>query len=326
MPCYNAMPYLAQALESIMNQTYTNLEILCINDGSTDETGNVLEEYAKKDQRIRVVHNEINLKLIGTLNKGIQLANGDFIARMDADDISDINRIEVLLNELKSYDVDIVSCNYDFINADGGRVKRNFIKCISASEIEFASYFFTPIGHPLILGKKEVFENNPYSLNDYSLHAEDYELWTRLIRLNYKIINIPRALYSFRINPESVSRKYETIQNQNFVSIAHNHIEIFLERKLERAIIQVAVNRMEQFSKSELKAGLKLIEEIHVKFSDKLNRVHFYDIVAFQKADIFLQVIRKASFKYKVWAILNLFRLVLSSLKSKKLWLYLRSK
>lgn len=60
MPCYNALPYLPEALESILNQTYTNLETLCINDGSSDNTGEVLEEYSKKDSRIKVIHNETN--------------------------------------------------------------------------------------------------------------------------------------------------------------------------------------------------------------------------------------------------------------------------
>lgn len=326
MPCYNAMPYLPEAIESILNQTYKNLEIICINDGSTDETPLVLDQYAVKDQRIRVVHNETNLKLIGTLNKGIQLAKGEYIARMDADDVSYTNRIEILFKELAINDVDVVSCNYDFIDLKGIKTGNNFIKCVSIKEIEFASYFFTPIGHALILGKRDVFIKNPYSLKDFSLHSEDYELWTRLIRLNYRLINVSKVLYSIRINPESVSRKYEVIQNENFVSIAQNHIELFLERKIERKIIKVVVNRMEQFSISDLKKGFSLMEEIHNKFSTQSKGVRFNNIVAFQKADILLQVIRKARFNCKTWAILKLFGLLLYTTKSKKLWLYLRSK
>src|SRR5690554_4168647 len=109
MPCYKADQFLPIALDSIINQTYTNLEILCINDGSTDKTADILEEYAKKDKRIRVVHNEANLELIVTLNKGIALAKGDYIARMDADDVSHLERIEKLYKTLVKEDVDVVS-------------------------------------------------------------------------------------------------------------------------------------------------------------------------------------------------------------------------
>mgnify|MGYP000858024831 CR=1 FL=1 len=110
MPCYNAMPYLSEALESIINQTYTKLEILCINDGSTDATGVVLEQYAAQDKRIKVVHNEENIKLIATLNKGVELANGKYIARMDGDDISFLHRIEYCVNKMENDDsIDLIS-------------------------------------------------------------------------------------------------------------------------------------------------------------------------------------------------------------------------
>mgnify|MGYP001807244913 CR=1 FL=1 len=116
LPCYNAMPYLREALESIIHQTYTNLEILCINDGSTDETGTVLEEYAATDKRITVIHNETNIKLIRSLNKGIDLSTGEFLARMDSDDVSSPDRIEKELDCLLENEmVDELGCSIDLI-------------------------------------------------------------------------------------------------------------------------------------------------------------------------------------------------------------------
>jgi len=326
IPCYNAMPFLPAALESIINQSYSNLEILCINDGSTDETGEVLDQYAQKDSRINVVHNETNLRLIATLNKAVELASGDYIARMDADDISDINRIKILLNELLVHGADVVSCNYNFLNEAGTEIGKNFIKCISYQEVIFASYFFTPIGHALIVGKKEVFVNNPYSLENYAVHSEDYELWTRLIRQNRKLINVPDILYAIRINSQSVSRKYEAIQNENFVSIAQNHIELFLKKKIKRKIIQIVVNRMDVVAKNELKEAFALIHELHSKFSLEFPDVQSKEIVTFQKTDILLQVFKKGTLYLKFWSVSQLFLIGINSLFSRRFWQFIRSK
>src|SRR5687768_1212088 len=97
LPCYNAAKYLRFAIDSIVSQTYRNLEIILINDGSTDNTGKIIDEFASRDSRIVVVNNPVNLGLIKTLNKGITYITGYYTARMDADDISQVDRIEKLV-------------------------------------------------------------------------------------------------------------------------------------------------------------------------------------------------------------------------------------
>src|SRR4051812_19701656 len=94
MPCYNTEKYFVEAIESIINQTYKNLEIVLINDGSTDSTTELLNQYSEKDKRIKIILNPVNLGLIASLNKGVAAATGDYIARMDADDISVLDRVE----------------------------------------------------------------------------------------------------------------------------------------------------------------------------------------------------------------------------------------
>jgi len=86
MPVYNGEQYLREAIESILTQSFTDFEFLIINDGSTDSSVEIIESY--DDPRIRLIHNEANLKLVATLNKGVDLARGEYIARMDCDDIS----------------------------------------------------------------------------------------------------------------------------------------------------------------------------------------------------------------------------------------------
>jgi len=103
IPCYNCEEYVEEAVMSIIKQTYPNLEILVIDDGSTDNTGNILKILAKEDPRIIYIKNEENLKLIATLNKGLNLCKGKYIARMDADDISLPTRIEKQVNFLEAH-------------------------------------------------------------------------------------------------------------------------------------------------------------------------------------------------------------------------------
>lgn len=325
LPCYNAMPFLPMALDSIIHQTYTNLEIICINDGSSDETPAVLEAYAKKDNRIRVIHNETNLKLIGTLNKAIGLAKGEYIARMDADDISHLERIEKLLSVLTNEKVDVVSCNSEFIDMQGKKISTAFLKAITPIEIKFASYFFTPIGHALLLARKDVFLNNIYCQDDNALHTEDYELWTRMIRNNVKMFNHDEPLYSIRVNDNSVSRKFEEIQKSNFVKSAQVHQEILLNRELNREVVRAAVNRIESPNSFHFKVGFKLIDEILIVFIQKekptkqeIKSLRF--IVAAQKTDIAIQGLKIGNFKLRVVAGINLFGLVLSNAFKTSYW------
>lgn len=313
------MPFLPMALDSIINQTYTNLEIICVNDGSSDRTPLVLEEYAKKDKRIRVIHNETNLKLIGTLNKAIALAKGEYIARMDADDISHVERIEKLFNVLIDKNVDIVSCNRRYIDMQGNHIYKGFLRAFTPSEISFSSYMFTPIGHALIVAKKQIFITFPYAVADYALHTEDYEIWTRMVRNGVKFYNHNEVLYSVRISQNSVTRKYEATQRKNFLLCAKIHQEKLLNEKLKQDIVAISVNRVEYAERLKIKAGIRLVNKLFKAYVDEFNPNSedvktFKYIVITQKTDILIQTIRKVKFFKKVYFGGQLIVLVISQL------------
>lgn len=305
MPCYNAMPYLPEALESIMQQTYTNLEILCINDGSSDETPEVLERYAAQDKRIRVVHNDTNLKLIATLNKGIALAKGEYIARMDADDVAFAERIEEQVNQCLTNDFDFIGSNVLQIDHKGVALKEVFIKAVSNHEIAFSSYFFTPFIHPSVLGKRALFKKLNYAVDPYVLHTEDYEYWTRLVQENYKLSNNAKPLLRLRNNPSSVSHQYESVQRQNFVHCANKHQSKLLQREIDLAITAVAVNRMDKPFLSDVQQGLQLVDEITTLFIKRHpeSSKSFKSIAAMQKVDIAIQLIRSRSIYRKLYGV-----------------------
>lgn len=315
MPCYNAAPYLAEALESIINQTYQNLEILCINDGSTDDTGKILEEYATKDTRIQIIHNDTNLKLIKSLNKGIDLAKGDFIARMDADDISAPERIEKELDfMMQNTEVDVVGCTCYVINETGSILSKKRLRQHNSNSIFFASFFYVPIGHPELLIRTKVLKENHFLEEEHAVHTEDYELWTRLLRLDHKLKNIDLPLHYFRINPNSVSRKFTTIQDNNFVECARRHVDAFFHRDIETKIMQVVVNRIQaSMEPKHFRKGLKEVRWIkkhfleksksHLSFDDKreisiVYKTHLFDICG--------QALKKANWGNKLYALLTL--------------------
>ena len=108
IPCYNAEKYLRESVESIINQSYPNLEIICIDDCSTDSTLAILEELASRDARVKVLHNSRNMKIASSLNRGLEYSTGEYIARMDADDIALPKRIEKQVDYLeKNKETDI---------------------------------------------------------------------------------------------------------------------------------------------------------------------------------------------------------------------------
>jgi len=291
LPCYNAIEYLKEALDSILNQSYTNLEIITIDDGSSDGTLKYLQNQALKDLRIRVISNEKNLGLIKTLNKAINLAQGDYIARMDADDISHPERIEKLFDFLQKTDSDVVSCNFDYLKEDGNFFKTNTLKAISYEEIFLSSFLFTPICHPGLVARKKVFINNVYSLSDSSIHTEDYELWSRMARKNVKFQNLNEKLYSFRINSASVSHKFEDLQKDNFASCAQQHYNLYFKTDISLEIYRIVVNRFNSIKKNELKKAFSLIDDL-VGQSSLDSRKSIKTIGQLQKMDILIQAVR----------------------------------
>lgn len=118
VPVYNCEPYVERCIRSIMEQTYTNLEIICINDGSTDNSGKVLDRLCREDSRIHVIHQQ-NAGVSAARNRGLDTATGELITFVDSDDAIEMDMYETLLQYFKDPDVDIVHCGYKRIRPDG---------------------------------------------------------------------------------------------------------------------------------------------------------------------------------------------------------------
>jgi len=179
MSCYNAGEILARAIESVLSQSFQKFEFIIIEDGSTDNTLDLLKAWSQKDDRIHLVLNEKNLGLAHSLNKGIAAATGKYIARMDADDKAHASRFEKQVTFLESNpSVDIVGTGIVQINQKGEDLGAILLP-EHHKDIVKRAFKKTMLFHPTILARKEVFSN--YGYYDNSLRwAEDSDLWLRI--------------------------------------------------------------------------------------------------------------------------------------------------
>ncbi|MFV0536756.1 MAG: glycosyltransferase family 2 protein [Dysgonomonas sp.] len=225
IPCYNVEKYVVEAVGSISNQTYKNLEIIAINDCSTDSTGELLKQLAKNDSRVRVVDNEVNLKLIQTLNKGVAMCKGEYIARMDADDISLPTRIEKEVAFLeKNKDHDIVSTLFYAFRSENPNKKDLHHSPLLDKELRAYILFKSGICHPAVMIRKRVFTELGLKFESEYLHVEDYALWSQAI-YKTKIGNVNEPLLLYRVHQHQVSTLHEDLQLENKKKVFKIHCQ-----------------------------------------------------------------------------------------------------
>jgi glycosyltransferase involved in cell wall biosynthesis len=155
LPCFESERFLSSALESLLGQTYQEIEVLAVDDGSTDATASILKAFANRDARIRVVTHDANHGLIAALNRGIGEAQGAFIARMDADDVCAPGRIEQQVAALTArQDVGVVGTAVRWVDEDGRPLRPRPVRCIEPGAASFMSVLATPIVHPTLLARE----------------------------------------------------------------------------------------------------------------------------------------------------------------------------
>ncbi len=187
IPVYNVENYVKEAIQSIQNQTYTNLEIIVIDDGSSDKTYTIVEELARNDERIKLYKNEKNLKIVKTLNRALSLSNGEYIARMDGDDISALDRIEKKVKFLEeNKEFDLVGCSMKAIDTDGKQIGQTVHYSNQNLLIESLKYV-TPVSH-IWIARKSLYEK----LNGYReiSGVEDYDFLLRMTSSSFKYTNL----------------------------------------------------------------------------------------------------------------------------------------
>jgi glycosyltransferase involved in cell wall biosynthesis len=198
LPVYNADRFLSLAIESILNQTYKNFELIAIDDGSRDNSLDILKKYAKKDKRIKIIHNQKNQNIANSLNKGIKIAKGQYIARMDADDQSLPNRIESQVKYLlKHQNIVILGGQCKTIDINNKIIGRKLFP-VTNNRICEALYYENPIQHPTVIFNKKLIPKNFSWYNPTLPPAEDYDLFFRLAQFG-KFHNLKKYVLKYRL-------------------------------------------------------------------------------------------------------------------------------
>ena len=208
LPVFNADAFLREAVESILAQSYTNFELLAINDGSTDHSREILASFS--DSRLKIIDNDFNRGLVYTLNRGIDLAKGIYIARMDADDIALSERLELQTRYLdETPNVALVGGQAEFIDSKN----KTFMFCkVPQTHDEIISQIFSCncFIHPSVMFRANIVRDLGGYCHD-ALNAEDYDLWLRIIE-NHDVANLSEILVRYRIHPNQVSQRKLRLQ------------------------------------------------------------------------------------------------------------------
>ncbi len=205
MPVYNCEKYVDEAIESVLNQTFKDFELIIINDGSTDNTLEKIKKYEKTDERIRIINNEKNLRIATSLNNAIDIARADIIARMDGDDISLPTRFEKQYKLMQSDEnLGVVGCNMITIDKDGKDIGMRRYST-NPEFLKKSVFRYSPFAHPATMLRKKAFiEAGKYFPR--FVPAEDLDLWIRIGR-THKFSNVDEFLFKYRVLNSSSSHK-----------------------------------------------------------------------------------------------------------------------
>lgn len=214
LPVYNGESFVAEAIGSILNQTFKDFELIIINDGSTDKSLDIIKSF--KDSRIILINQE-NKGLIQSLNSGISLAKGKLIARMDADDVAFERRLELQVKMFKE-NSDLVLCSAGIIefNEWGGEKARYYP--LREDDIRAEFLFNSAIVHPLSMFLAQVVRDNKISFESQYKYCEDYKFFFEILK-HGKIVNIPKFLLKYRVLSTSQTAIGNSKENERFARI-----------------------------------------------------------------------------------------------------------
>ena len=236
MPAFNAELYIAESIQSILEQSFDDFELIIIDDASTDKTLDILNEYVKKDSRIRVFSNEKNLGIAGNRNLGVSLALGKYLAWQDADDVSLPYRLEQQHQFLETHpEVGIVGGYLELFSGDDIRGVRRYAEGDFA--LRTSMFKYSPIAQPAAMIRKDVLDR--VGIYDLSYPpAEDLDMTFRIGMLS-KLANIPKILIRYRVSETSATGKSLKTMELNTLRIRRKYL---FKTPYQASVMDIAYN------------------------------------------------------------------------------------
>ena len=262
LPVFNCEAYLSDAIQSILIQSFSDFELIVINDASTDSSQSIIQSF--NDKRIREIVNKQNLGLAKSLNIGFKLAKGQYIARMDADDISMPSRLEKqFLFMEENPDIDISGADYELFGEKTRIVKLPY----EDREIKDTLFFNSCIAHPTVIFRHESIKKYMIKYNEKFLYSQDYELWCRLIdKLSFA--NIPDVLLKYRVHKKQSNQRKVDEQSNNANLIRKMNLEkigVDFHEKLFKDYLSIINYDFKVSSKIEVLRAAEILMQIFEK-------------------------------------------------------------
>lgn len=295
LPVYNSEKYLEKAINSILNQTFNDFELIVVNDGSTDKSVNIIKKFMLLDKRIKLIDRN-NKGIVSSLNEAINLSKGEYIARMDADDICLPSRFKDQIEYMKKNDLDLCGTWVEPFN----EVKKHNISRfpVNHSDIVVSSLFYCCINHPSVMVRSKVFDKLKYE----DIAAEDYYLWYEMIANNFKMGNLPKVLLKYRLHNEQITRNKadalkcsaEVISKKiaahfgNLELDTHAHYSKYLKNNEPKTFIKISNNLSSLLKKHNASLNCKhsILSRIYLKSKNKspaLYLTYFIKSFSFRK-------------------------------------------
>lgn len=215
MPVYNAGSYLNVAIDSILNQTFTDFEFVIVNDGSTDESESIILSY--NDPRIRLVNNPKNLGLIASLNVGLEICKGEYIVRMDQDDISLPERIALQVNFMdQNPNIGLIGSWFEDF---GDQIESKLVRySTNDTEIRIRHLYQTHISHPTAVLRSSIIRENNIRFDPEYVHGEDYNCWVTISAF-CKLSNYPAVLVRKRDHPRNITNSFSSTMHSTCTKV-----------------------------------------------------------------------------------------------------------
>lgn len=263
---YNDELYLKEAVESVLKQTFPDFEFIIVDDGSNDSTAAILNSF--NDNRIVRIKNEKNIGLVKSLNRGLDVAKGEFIARMDADDISLPNRFLKQIEYLeKNHEVGVLGTQMKQIDKNG-----NFIELLIPPSthdlIVWKMLFGCSIYHATVMMRRDLVINVGGYDPSYK-HIEDTELWSRLINVT-RFANLQEPLFIRRWHADSICNLHADTQYQVGSIIRHRLFESIIKKEVSKEVVEMLSNCLnypkKSFENDQIKAIISVLIDLHSAF------------------------------------------------------------
>jgi glycosyltransferase involved in cell wall biosynthesis len=276
MPAYNSELYIAEAIQSILNQTYQNIELIIFDDGSSDKTRQVIEGFS--DPRIIKILSDQNCGVVRARNEMIDRASGQYIALMDADDIADPSRLEKQINILEGGQYDLCGSAQWVLDEGTGQIKKSKDK-FSDADLRALLSVYCGLCNSAMTGKAEIFKRFKYDTS--ILTSEDYYLWVQMAAAGFRFLNLPERLITYRRYPAQTSSVHLEKFKLTTIEVQKKYLELlginpgFYPRHLPfKQRLTEGFGLLRELNRRFPGVSLKANAEIYARFQYRRNGVY----------------------------------------------------